>query len=134
MLSQTAEYALRAVVFLAERDPEPATIQEIAGPTKVPAGYLAKVLQELVRHGVLLSQRGIGGGFRLAVSPEALTIYQIVQAVDPIRRITRCPLDNPAHASELCALHRRLDDATALIEDAYRKTTLADLVAKPAFA
>lgn len=133
MLSQTAEYALRAVVYLAQNDNRPATIKQIAGPTQVPPGYLAKVMQSLARSGLLVSQRGLGGGFTLAVAPETLTIYEVVQAVDPIVRITRCPLNNPAHAVELCALHKRLDQAAALIEESFRSATVADMLAKPAF-
>lgn len=134
MLSQTAEYALRAVAYLAENGDKSCTIQQIAGPTQVPAGYLAKVLQELARAGILASQRGIGGGFSLAIPADELTIYQIVQTVDPIRRITHCPLNKPDHANELCRLHQRLDDAAALIEESFRNSTVADLVDKPIFA
>jgi Rrf2 family protein len=133
MLSQTAEYALRAVVYLAQNDNRPATIKQIAGPTQVPPGYLAKVMQSRARSGLLISQRGLGGGFTLAVAPETLTIYKVIQAVDPITRITRCPLNNPAHATELCALHKRLDQAAALIEESFRNATVADMLAKPAF-
>ena len=127
MLSQTVEYALRSVVFLAEHEDKPYTIQQIAGPTKVPAGYLAKVLQSLVRHGILASQRGLGGGFTLAQPAEEISIYTVIQAVDPICRITKCPLDNPDHALHLCPLHRSLDEAALLIEDKFQSITIAKL-------
>lgn len=128
MISQTAEYALRAIVFLAERNTEPHTIQQIADTTKIPQGYLAKVMQELARRGLVNSQRGLGGGFTLAKSPESLTIYEIVDAVDPIVRIHKCPLDKPNHANGLCPLHKRIDDAAELIEQSFRNTTVADMV------
>jgi Rrf2 family protein len=135
MFSQTAEYALRAVVYLAEHPDKPYTIQQIAGPTQIPAGYLAKVLQELARAGLLTSQRGLGGGFALAVPAEELTVYDVVQPVDPIRRITRCPVNNPAHAGgALCPLHRRLDEAAATVERTFRETRIADIVAQQTFA
>lgn len=133
MISQTAEYALRAMVFLAEYGDRSHTIQQIASATEVPAGYLSKVMQSLARAGLVRSQRGKHGGFALAAAPEELTVYQVVQAVDPIPRITRCPLRNPAHEEGLCALHRRIDDATALIVQCFRDSTLADLLAKPIF-
>lgn len=133
MLSQTAEYALRAVVYLAEHDNTPHTIHQIAGPTKIPAGYLAKVLQALVRHGLLTSQRGLGGGFTLAIAPEQLTLYAVIQAVDPIMRITRCPIDKPDHASELCALHKRLDSAASMMEEMFRNTIVAEMVTTRVF-
>lgn len=134
MISQTAEYALRAIVCLAEQKDAAATLQQIARATKVPAGYLSKVLQGLVRSGLVLSQRGPAGGFSLARPAGELTIYEIVQAVDPVARIHHCPLNLPAHRDELCPLHRRLDDAAALIEKSFRDATIADLLTGPNFA
>lgn len=133
LISQTAEYALRAVVFLAEQGTTPCTIGPIATATKVPAGYLSKVMQSLVRGNVVKSQRGLGGGFQLARSAEEITIYDVVNAVDPIQRITECPLHLDAHRYELCALHRRLDDLTAHVEQTFRESRIADLLKKPIF-
>jgi Rrf2 family protein len=133
LLSQTSEYALRAIVYLAENSECPHAIPEIAGATKVPASYLAKVMQSLVKAGLLNSQRGLHGGFSLARAADELTIYDVVQAVDPIRRITKCPLGLPEHQMELCALHRQLDEATRLIEESFRQTPLASLLKKPIF-
>ena len=133
MISQTAEYALRAMVHLAatSREQPPQTVEQIAAGTRVPAGYLAKVLQGLARAGLVTSQRGIGGGFRLSKPPDETTIYEVVQAVDPIRRIYHCPLGLPAHGTNLCPLHRRLDDAMEAIEAQFRATTLAQLLEEP---
>lgn len=130
MLSQTVEYALRAVVFLADKD-APQKTGQIAEATKVPAAYLSKVLQGLVRAGVLQSQRGIGGGITLALSAEELTILDVVNAVEPIGRIETCPLGLKQHGVHLCALHRRLDNALATVEEAFRSTTLAEVLADP---
>src|SRR5579871_6722562 len=80
MFSQTAEYALRAVVFLASQEGKPRTTQEIALATKVPIGYLSKVMQGLGRKGLVHSQRGLHGGFTLARSAEELTVLDIIQA------------------------------------------------------
>lgn len=134
MISQTSEYALRSIVFLAENPNCLKAIPEIAGATKVPASYLSKVMHSLVKAGLLTSQRGLHGGFSLARSVDDLTIYDVVQAVDPIQRITACPLGLPAHELELCALHRQLDEAARLIEESFKQTTLASLLIKPIFA
>jgi Rrf2 family protein len=133
MLSQTAEYALRAVVYLAQIG-KPQTAREIAQVTHVPSGYLSKILQELSRAGALISQRGLGGGFALPGDPKDISLYSIVNVVDPIKRIDHCPLDSPDHQVEICALHRRLDDAAATVEASFRETMLADLLLeKPIF-
>jgi Rrf2 family protein len=131
MFSQKVEYALRAVVHLAAQAPAPRTVEQIARVTKVPQAYLAKVIQELVHAGIARSQRGIGGGISLAKSADDLTILEVVNAVDPIRRIQSCPLDLAAHGVNLCPLHRRVDNALASVEQAFRSTTLAEVLADP---
>ena len=130
MISQTAEYALRAIVYLADQAPAPQTTQQIAKVTLAPAGYLAKVMQGLSRAGLVNAQRGLHGGFTLAHSAEELTVLDVVQAVDPIQRITHCPLGLKGHTS-LCPLHRRLDSAIATAEDALRRSSIAELLREP---
>ena len=131
MFSQTVEYALRAVVFLADQAPNGQTTGQIAEATKVPPAYMSKVLQGLCRAKVLRSQRGIGGGMSLVKTPEEITILDVVNAVEPIGRIESCPLGLKAHGVQLCALHRRLDNALATVEEAFRSTTLAEILADP---
>jgi Rrf2 family protein len=131
MLSQTVEYALRAVVCVAAESPQACTTGQIAKITRVPKAYLSKVLQALVRAGILHSQRGIGGGITLVKSPEKLSILEVVTAVDPIQRIRVCPLGLKAHGVRLCPLHKRLDLALATMEEAFGNTTLAEVLAEP---
>ena len=128
MISQTTEYALRAVVWLASHPDRALTAQQIAAATRVPAGYLAKVLQGLSRAGLLHSQRGLGGGFTLARPASELSIWEVVQAVDPIRRIRECPLGFELHKDRLCALHQELDEAVNRIEKQFTKRTIASLI------
>ena len=130
MFSQTAEYALRAVIFLASNQDTPRTTLEIAQATKVPMGYLSKVMQGLGRQGLVQSQRGLHGGFTLARPATELTVLDILQAVDPIQRIKSCPLGIKGHIN-LCPLHRRLDQAMKLVEDALCKSTIAELLVEP---
>jgi Rrf2 family transcriptional regulator, nitric oxide-sensitive transcriptional repressor len=132
MFSQTAEYALRAVVFLASRPDVPRITPQIAEATHVPAGYLSKVLQTLGKEGIVRSRRGLHGGFTLAVPPEALTVLQVIAAVDPLKRIETCPLGLEIHGSRLCPLHRRLDEAIGRVESALAGFTIRDLLVDPA--
>ena len=131
MFSQTVEYALRAVVYLAQNPERSCTTEEVAKATKVPSAYLAKILQGMVRSGVIRSQRGVGGGVKLARPPEDLTILEVVNAVEPIQRIKVCPLGLSTHGTNLCPLHKRLDNALAAIESAFAGTTLAEVVNEP---
>jgi len=134
MISQTAEYALRAVVYLAKHTGTAYTTEQIAKVTQVPAPYLSKVLQPLIKARLVQSQRGLGGGFSLSKAAEEITILQVINAVDPIERIEACPLGLDSHSGNLCPLHKRLDDAVGLIEAAFAKTTISELLQSPADA
>lgn len=131
MFSQTVEYALRAVTHLASNPGVPLTTTKIAKATKVPSPYLAKVMRALVKGHIVVARRGLGGGMELKIPPDQLSLLEVVNAVDPIRRIQRCPLELELHGVRLCPLHRRLDDALASVENAFRQTTLADILADP---
>jgi len=106
----------------------PQTAQQIATETKVPIDYLFKVLQSLSRAALVQAQRGKNGGFSLLNDPADISIYDVIQAVDPIKRIAECPLGLKAHGVRLCSLHRKLDDAMRHVEEAFSSTKLADLI------
>ena len=124
VFSQTAEYALRAIISIAQGGK---TAHQIADDSQIPLDYLSKVLNCLARAGIVNAQRGRGGGFTLAIPADEMTVLDVVNAVDPIRRIRTCPLKLKAHATRLCPLHRKLDHALALVEDAFRTTPIASL-------
>jgi len=131
MLSQSVDYALRAMIYLANENPESRTVGQIAAVTQVPRPYLSKLMQNIAKAGLVRSQRGLHGGYMLAKDPEKTTILDVVNAVDPLERIRKCPLGIKTHGANLCPLHRRLDDAIAGVESAFRKTTLAEIIAEP---
>ena len=127
MLPKTAEYALRAVVWLARNVNGREAADALAEYTKVPRRYLNKVLQELVQAGLVKSQSGPGGGYTLAVAPEKVTILAVVNAVSPVERIRHCPLGLPSH-TRLCPLHKELDRVYAEMEKAFGRVTVAELL------
>ncbi len=132
MFSQTVEYALRAMAFLADqpkKNPQPNPL--IAQATKVPSAYLAKVLRQLVQARLLKGQRGPNGGFVIARDPETITLWEVLDAVEPIRRIQTCPLDLASHSTNLCPLHRKIDDALAMLERTFKEATLGALLNQP---
>lgn len=128
IISDTAEYALRAVVWMAQDWRQVWTTRELARGTRTPAHYLSKVLRMLARGGVVDAQRGVGGGFRLARGPREISVLDVVDAVDPVERIRRCPLKLKIHGTCLCPLHRGLDDAIAGVERALKAACIADLL------
>ena len=111
MLSLTSEYALRAMIHLAQRAEEwPITGKQIAKESGIPAKYLSKVLGDLVRAGVLESARGIGGGFRMVRPPRKVALYDILAPFEPLQH-RRCPFGN-----QLCG-----DDNPCLAHDRWKK-------------
>ena len=128
LFSLTIEYAMRAMVALAAAGGQSMTTRQIAETMMVPQSYLSKVLQSLVRARLVHSTRGLKGGFVLARGPEDLNMMEILNAVSPHKRIETCPLDLAEHSSELCPLHRRLDQAMAMVQEAFEGTTLAEIL------
>lgn len=127
MLSKTAEYALRVSVWLARSPYEASSADRLSEVTKVPRRYLHKVVQDLVRAGLLRSQPGPGGGYALTRAAEKVTILDVVNAVAPLERIRHCPLGLPSH-TRLCPLHKELDRMYASAEQALRRVTLENLI------
>jgi len=141
MLPKTADYALRAVVWMGREPGIAQSAIHLAERTQVPRHYLHKVLQDLVRAGLVRSQPGPGGGYSLTRSAEEITILDVVNAVGEMERIDRCPMGLTArdcpHAppsATLCSLHRELDNVYASAQEALRRVTIASLScpAKPA--
>jgi len=129
VISQTAEYALRAIVCIAANGDRPITTQQIAEAARVPASYLSKVLQMLGRAGLVRAQRGLHGGFTMTRAPAETSVLDIVNAIEPLQRIRGCPLHLEEHSHRLCALHHRLDQAMADIEAALSQATIAEILA-----
>ncbi len=130
MLPKTAEYALRATVWLARTPDKAESADQLAKAIRVPRRYLHKVLQDLVKAGLAQSQSGPGGGYRLDRAPEEISILDVINAVGPIERIRTCPLGLESHTS-LCPLHQELDKAYAAMEEAFARVTVAQVVNRP---
>ncbi len=127
MLPKTVEYGLRAVVCLARLPNQRQSADQLAQTTRVPRRYLHKVLQDLVRAGLVCSQSGPGGGYSLVDPAEVITILDVVNAVGSIERIRRCPLGLQSH-NELCPLHRELDKAYETLEASLARLTIAQVL------
>ncbi|MCC7475682.1 MAG: Rrf2 family transcriptional regulator [Pirellulales bacterium] len=127
MLPKTADYALRATVWLAQEPGGRASADRLASATRVPRRYLHRVLQNLVRAGLVQSHPGPGGGYGLARHPREITILDVVNAVAPIERIPHCPLGLTTH-DKLCPLHRELDQVYATIEKSLSRVTMEHLL------
>lgn len=127
MFSQTVEYALRAAVALARVGDAPLTGKDISETTQVPPRYLTKVLAQLIKAELIYGSRGVGGGYTLARPAAEITPLDVVNAIEPIRRIVTCPLALRQHGETLCSLHSQLDQAIANVQKVLAQTSLVDL-------
>jgi Rrf2 family protein len=134
MLSQTAEYALRTVLYLAaEKQDSLFRVSEIAEDLDVPRNYLSKTLHQLARAGVLTSSRGKHGGFRLTKSPATLTLAEVVAPFDGPTGARICLLGRTACSdSDPCPAHGRWKAVSTEVSTFFRETTVGDLLAGPA--
>lgn len=131
MFSQSVDYALRATVCLAMNPDKVLTTEQVAQITKVPAPYLAKIIKSLSNFGIISSQRGVKGGSRLSRSPKRITVLEVMNAVDPMKRISYCPLDLPNHGINLCPMHHKLNEAISVVEHVLGGSTIHDLITEP---
>jgi Rrf2 family protein len=130
VLSHTAEYALKAVLYIAEHatGDDLVRVGDIAKAIGVPRNYLAKILHELARTGVLWSARGKHGGFRLATAAEDLPLLAIVSRFDHVSETRSCLLGGETCSDRTaCALHWRWKALSDQLGRFFKETTVADL-------
>ena len=129
LLSQTSEYALRAMAHLA-REPEGAWVSgpALAEATRVPAAYVGKVMRQLVVAGLVVGKSGRAGGFRIAQSPGTIRFIDVLEALDAVPDgercafgLSRCDPDEPCHLHGNWAQLREFFVAWA------KETTFADV-------
>ncbi len=130
MISKTAEYALRAVLYIArESGGHPVRANEIAETLEVPSNYLSKILHALAMAGILTSGRGPRGGFMLARSADELVLADLLEALDPGVLRPDCLLGNSNCSDHTaCAVHERWKQVREPVCRFFRETTLADVV------
>lgn len=130
MLNQSAEYALRATLYMANNGADRAyKATAVAHALGLPATYLSKIMYELVRARVLTSVRGPAGGYTLAVPPEKLSIDRIVapfQDLEPRRKCLmgdrKCDIKNP------CVAHQHWGEIKRNFTSSLQNATLATLL------
>jgi len=130
LLSQTTEYALRAMSCLAYMPDELVSTAQLAEVTHVPMNYLAKVLQLLAKADLITGRRGVGGGYRLNRPASDISLMDVINSIDSIDRIRSCPLKLENHSGKLCPLHARLDGAAKALIDTFEGISLANMIAE----
>ena len=128
-LSSTAQQAIQAVLCIAgSTDGGPVRVAEIASVIGCPRNYLSKTLHLMTRAGVLRSERGPKGGFRLASPPDRITLAHVVAPFEPVGE-RRCLIGRPTCGdANPCAAHHRWKKVAGGVDDFFNKTTIASLL------
>jgi len=127
--SQASEYALRALTELARCEPDQWVLtSDLAELLGSPVHYLAKVLQTLARRGILESQRGRQGGFRLARPADTVTAWDVVAELDDVRKLEACVMGEADCSDETaCPLHALWKQIRERFFDELQNTSLRQL-------
>ena len=109
IFSRQCEYALQAVLYIALKpDGEMSSIKEMAKKLDIPYHFLAKILQNLSRKGLLRSLKGPTGGFALGMPPKDITLFHIVDAIDGVNFTSQCVMGFPeCSGKNPCAVHEQ---------------------------
>lgn len=144
LLSKSCEYGLRAMLYLSARtepEDEDATedgpsgpvhayrsLQTVSDELSIGPSYLTKVCQQLNEAGLLTSKRGRGGGIALTQAPDAISLYEIVVAIDGDDLFEECVLGLPGCGeAEPCPLHDHWTEERERMRTTFQNTTLAEV-------
>ena len=131
MFSKGCEYGIRALTVIAEAGKENRKIgiKEICKSSKTPESFTAKILQNLVKRGIVSSQKGPAGGFYLSKKLENITLYDIVEAIDGKGIFSKCGLGlSECNANKPCPLHSQFEVVRNELNQMCHNNTLKDLV------
>jgi len=109
MINKSSLLAIRALTELAQLPPgECAGARSIAEKIHAPANYLGKLLQSLASHGLIVSQKGRGGGFRLEKNPKKISLFDVITAIEDVGKWSKCFLGrNQCSDSSPCHVHHQ---------------------------
>lgn len=131
MLSKSSKYAIKAVIYLAVHSDKERKIlvRDMHEEVKVSESYLAKLLQDLSRHGIISSAKGRGGGFYLSEENARHNLMDIVKVIDGEEGIHSCVLGiSSCNAENPCVIHHLVGPSKMAFNRVLETTTLSDLV------
>jgi Rrf2 family protein len=132
-ISRRVDYGLRAVIYLSGQDPEKCcSITEIAKQQGVPRKFLEKIIQDLIRKGLIKSRRGSCGGYMLARSPDAISFYDVIEAIEGPVAVNAC-LDQHLGCDQLprCTMVGVWSEVQRRVIEVFTSTKIADLRQSP---
>jgi Rrf2 family protein len=130
LVTRETDYAVRCVLYLARVSEKVASVAEISQKMLIPRSFLAKILQRLVREGLVESSRGAKGGFWLIKRPEDITLLEVFFAMQGVAPINSCAIDKRrCRLSEKCCVHPIWVEIRSDVEKRLAQQTIAGLIA-----
>ena len=126
-ISEAASLAMHALGYLAHREVRPVPVREIASRFEISEAHLSKVMQRLVKVGLLRSARGPKGGFLLTRGPESITLLEIFEAIEGPIEPSSCLLSASICDGESCILGRIVLEANRTLRTRLEETTLIEV-------
>lgn len=130
VITRATEYAVRTVIFLAQQPKSEIVLKkDICHTQEVTPAFLTKILQPLIKAGIVSSQRGVGGGFLLARDPNEITLLDILQAEEGQLKLNHCLVDTDVcHRDAYCSAHEVWHEAQAKMAQVLQRYSVADMV------
>jgi len=129
LVTREADYAIRTVLYIAREGNRTANVTEVAHAMHIPKSFLAKILQRLVRSHILMSTRGVKGGFRLAKKPAEINLLAVMEAIQGPTGINVCAIDSKkCRLSTTCSVHPIWVEIRKDVEKRLQKHTIAGLL------
>ena len=129
-ISRKVDYALRAVIYLSQQDAgRPASAKEIASHRRIPIKFLEKIIQDLIRRGIVRSHRGAHGGYTLALSPSQISFRDVIEAVEGPISLNVCVSERrDCSVLSSCNMQQVWQEGQRRVLQLFNDTTLADLM------
>ena len=125
--TRASDYAVRVLSYLANANGSVSRSQAIAAATEIPESFLSKILSQLSRSGMVRSHRGARGGFSLAVDARALTLLDVVEAMEGPLRLNLCANPEPCVYIDRCPVQRAWAEAEASLRESLRSRKILEL-------
>ncbi|HET6515095.1 MAG TPA: Rrf2 family transcriptional regulator [Thermodesulfovibrionales bacterium] len=105
-ITRETDYAVRCVLYLSMNPQTVTVVEDIAREMEIPKSFLAKILQKLVKAGIVKSSRGVKGGFRLGGEPSEVNLLTVIEAIQGPLCLNICVLDSDSCSrSSFCSVH-----------------------------
>ena len=129
LITRNTDYGIRALCFIAKKEGKIVAVPELVKTLKIPRSFLRKIMQALTKRGFVKSYKGIGGGFKLAVTADKLYIAKVAETFQGPLRLNECFLKKALCPNKkACALKRRIDKIEKYVASEIGSVTIAELL------